>query len=66
MTDRIEAEGWLLRQIVKDVGQWQNPAKYHEAARWMAWRTPHWRLRPWPLESSHEILGRNHRSFEIE
>lgn len=27
-----EAEGWLLMQIVKDVRQWQNPAKYQEAS----------------------------------
>lgn len=28
--DLTEAEGWLLLQVLKDVRQWQNPAKFHE------------------------------------
>lgn len=27
--DLIEAEGWLLLQVLKDVRQWQNPEAYH-------------------------------------
>lgn len=28
--DLTEAEGWLLLQVLKDVRQWKNPARFHQ------------------------------------